>query len=282
MTPFICNLYSGSKGNATLIRAGGAAILIDAGRSARALCRALEAAGSSIDEIDAIFLTHEHRDHTAALEVLCRQHPIPVHITEPSAGRLLAVPEIAACAVIHPPLYAAEIKGLRLRSFLTPHDSAVCVGFRLGSGEGDSEGEIGYATDVGYISDSVREGLTGCETIILECNHDPDMLWEGRYPSELKRRIASRRGHLSGPDCAAFAAELADAGMKALMLAHLSEENNTPEMAYAELCAALGERLRENGGDVTLAIASPRTPVMLSPACFSAGDGREAVCVCSN
>lgn len=263
MTPFICNLYSGSKGNATLIRAGDAAILIDAGRSARALCRALEEVDCSIDQIDAIFLTHEHRDHTAALEVLCRRHPIPVHITEPSGWRLLAVPEIAACAVVHPPLYEAEVKGLHLRSFLTPHDSAACVGFRLTLAGGD---EIGYATDVGHVSDSVRAGLTGCQTVILECNHDPDMLWEGRYPDDLKRRIASRRGHLSGPDCAAFAAELAEAGMKALMLAHLSEENNTPQVAYAELCAALGERLCENGGDVTLTIASPCAPVVLGPA----------------
>lgn len=255
----VINLYSGSKGNATLIRAGGAAILIDAGRSARALCRALEAVDSSIDEINAIFLTHEHCDHTAALEVLLRRHPIPVHMTEPSAPRLLAHESIAACAVVHPPLYEAAVAGLTVRSFATPHDSAACVGFRLTC----PEGEIGYATDVGHISDSVREGLTGCGTVVLECNHDPDMLRWGRYPADLKRRIASKHGHLSGPDCACFAAELIETGTQALMLAHLSEENNTPDTAYAELCGAIGHRLRENGGDVTMAIASPTAPVAL-------------------
>ncbi len=259
MQPFICNLYSGSRGNATLIRAGGSTILIDAGRSARALTRALSDFGVAPGEIDAIFLTHEHTDHTAALAVFCRTHPIPVHITEPSAPRLTAEPSVAVCAVLHPLLYTVELGGLRVRSFVTPHDSAACVGFRIAY----DGGEIGYATDVGHISDSVRDGLLGCDTVVLECNHDPDMLRFGRYPAELKRRIASRFGHLSGPDCAAFAEELADAGMRALMLAHLSEENNTPDTAYAELCGTLGPRLCENGGTLTLAIAAPDASVVL-------------------
>lgn len=255
----IINLYSGSKGNATLIRAGGATVLIDAGRSARALCAALAAVGSSMEEINAIFLTHEHSDHTAALEVLLRRHPIPVHMTAPSAPRLMVHESIAACAVVHPPLYEAAIGELAVRSFLTPHDSAACVGYRL-SAEGC---EIGYATDVGHISDSVRAGLMGCAAVVLECNHDPDMLRWGRYPADLKRRIASRYGHLSGPDCAAFAAELVEMGTSALMLAHLSEENNTPDTAYAELTAAIGHRLCENGGDVEMVIASPTAPTVL-------------------
>ncbi len=255
----IVNLYSGSKGNATLIRAGGTAILIDAGRSARALCRALGEVGSSIDEISAIFLTHEHSDHTAALEVLLRHHPIPLHVTAPSAPRLLVHEAIAACAVVHPPLYEVRVGELTVRSFMTPHDSAACVGYRLSC----AEGEIGYATDVGHISDSVRAGLWGCSAVVLECNHDPDMLRWGRYPADLKRRIASKQGHLSGPDCACFAAELIEAGTRRLMLAHLSEENNTPDTAYAELCSAIGYRLREYGGDVELVIASPAAPVTL-------------------
>lgn len=264
----LCALYSGSRGNAVLIRAGGATVLIDAGRSSRALCTALTEAGSSVDALDAIFLTHEHSDHTAALEVLLRRHPIPVHMTEPSAARLLCIPEIAANAVVHPPLYTAEVGGLHISSFLTPHDSAACVGYRLGF----AEGEIGYATDIGYLSDSVREGLVGCEAVVLECNHDPDMLACGRYPAELKRRIASRRGHLSNADCAAFAAELAEQGTRALMLAHLSQENNTPELAYAELCGTLGGRLTELGGDFTLRIARQDAPVWLCG---------EEVCACS-
>ena len=255
----VINLYSGSRGNATLVRAGGATILIDAGRSARALTRALAAAGCTPDALDAIFLTHEHSDHTAALEVFLRHHPVPVHVTEPSALRLLAAPSVAACAVVHPPLYEVEVGGLTVRAFLTPHDSACCVGFRLVC----PEGEIGYATDVGHISDSVRAGLWGCGAVVLECNHDPDMLWCGRYPADLKRRIASKRGHLSGSDCACFAAELIDGGTRALMLAHLSEENNTPDVAYAELSGAIGHRLRENGGDVALVIASPTEPVRM-------------------
>ncbi len=259
MQPFVCNLYSGSRGNATLIRASGTTVLIDAGRSARALTRALSACGVAPEEIDAIFLTHEHTDHTAALAVFCRANPVPVHMTEPSAPRLLAEPSVAECAVLHPLLYETEVGSLRIRSFTAPHDSAACVGFRIAY----DGGEIGYATDVGHVSDSVRAGLMGCDTVVLECNHDPDMLRCGRYPADLKRRIASRFGHLSGPDCAAFAEELADAGMRALMLAHLSEENNTPDTAYAELCGALGPRLCENGGGLKLAIAAPDAAVVL-------------------
>lgn len=249
----IVNLYSGSKGNATLIEAGGATILIDAGRSARALCTALTAVGSSIEAVDAIFLTHEHCDHTAALEVLLRHHPIPVHVTEPSARRLRGRESFYTLLVTHPPLFTVELAGLRVQSFLSPHDSAMCVGYRLAC----DEGEIGYATDVGCVTDEVRAGLSGCGAVVLECNHDPDMLRWGRYPAELKARIASHDGHLSNPDCAAFAAELIETGTRHLMLAHLSEENNTPDTAYAELCGAIGFRLREYGGDVSLAIARP-------------------------
>ncbi len=249
----VVNLYSGSKGNATLIEAGGATVLIDAGRSARALCTALASVGSSIEAVDAIFLTHEHSDHTAALEVLLRRHPIPVHVTETSARRLRGRESFYELLVTHPPMFEVAVAGLTVRSFLSPHDSAMCVGYRLVC----DEGEIGYATDVGFVSDTVREGLGGCSAVVLECNHDPDMLRWGRYPAELKERIASREGHLSNPDCAAFAAELIEGGTRHLMLAHLSEENNTPDTAYAELCGSIGFRLREYGGDVSLAIARP-------------------------
>jgi len=255
----VINLYSGSKGNATLICAGGAKVLIDAGRSARVLAAALTEAGVSPEELDAIFVTHEHVDHTAALAVFSRQYRVPVHITEPSAAILLTEPDLAACAVVHPPLYTVEIAGLRVSTFVSSHDSAACVGFRLDC----ADAAIGYATDSGYVTDGMRAALTGCDTVVLECNHDPDMLRTGRYPAELKRRIASRMGHLSNLDCAAFAAELAEAGMRRLMLAHLSPENNTPETAYAELCGAIGHRLCENGGDITLAIASAECQMTL-------------------
>ena len=140
---------------------------------------------------------------------------------------------------------------MHIRSFSTPHDSRGSVGYRIETGEGDERFTVGYATDIGYVSDEVREGLTGCDAVILESNHDPEMLETGPYPADLKRRIASRRGHLSNPVCAAFAAELCEQGTKYLMLAHLSRENNTPDTAYE---AAFGSIADEH---VKLCVASP-------------------------
>lgn len=256
----IVNLYSGSEGNATYISAGDAHILIDAGKSARALCLSLKSIGVDIDRIDAIFLTHEHRDHTSALVTLAKKHPIPVHTTRRSAPRVCAdeTAPLFANLRVHPPVFTEHIAGLEITSFPTPHDSRESVGYRLSFT--DAAGmfhEIGYTTDIGCVNTSVREGLRGCESVVLESNHDPEMLWGGSYPPDLKERIYSRFGHLSNPDCAAFAAELAAAGTRNFLLAHLSRENNLPELAFNETWAALADE------SVRLLVASPDFPVSM-------------------
>ena len=240
----LATLYSGSTGNAAYICAGGAKILIDAGKCTRTLCRSLAELGVDIDEIDAIFLTHEHRDHTGALEVLTKKHPIPIHVTRKSAPRLNAKPDsaLAECIVVHAPVFHEFVKNLRISSFPTPHDSLDSVGYRMEFE--DDEGMthcIGYATDIGHVSGHIRNGLTGCESVVLESNHDPEMLWGGPYPYDLKERIASRWGHLSNPDCAEFAAELVASGTKNILLAHLSQENNDPQLAYNEVLMAIAD-----------------------------------------
>ena len=256
----IATLYSGSTGNATYICAGGAKILIDAGKCTRTLCASLNELGVSIDEIDAIFLTHEHRDHTGSLEVLTKKHPIPIHVTKKSALRLTAKPDsaLAGCIVTHTPIFHEFVKDLRVTSFPTPHDSRESVGYHLEFE--DSEGVthmIGYATDIGHISTHVRNGLMGCESVVLESNHDPEMLWGGPYPYDLKERIASRWGHLSNPDCAEFAAELTASGTKNILLAHLSQENNDPQLAYNEVLMAIADP------SVNLRTAAPDTVTVL-------------------
>ena len=240
----IATLYSGSTGNAAYICAGGAKILIDAGKCTRTLCASLNELGVSIDEIDAIFLTHEHRDHTGALEVLTKKHPIPIHVTKKSALRLTAKPDsaLAGCIVTHTPIFHEFVKDLRVTSFPTPHDSRESVGYHLEfEDENGITHMIGYATDIGHISTHVRNGLMGCESVVLESNHDPEMLWGGPYPYDLKERIASRWGHLSNPDCAEFAAELTANGTQNILLAHLSQENNDPELAYNEVLMAIAD-----------------------------------------
>jgi phosphoribosyl 1,2-cyclic phosphodiesterase len=144
-----------------------------------------------------------------------------------------------------------------VKAFETPHDSRASVGYRFEFCDGDSTVCIGYATDIGHISPAIREGLTGCEAVVLESNHDVEMLMDGPYPYDLKLRIRGKRGHLSNRECADLAAELAGQGTTRFLLAHLSEENNHPDLAYDETFSALA------GFDTTLRIASPNAVTML-------------------
>ncbi|MBR5538991.1 MAG: MBL fold metallo-hydrolase [Clostridia bacterium] len=238
----LVSLYSGSKGNSTYIRIGNDEILIDAGRSLRALSTALNSIGSDLARIKAIFITHEHSDHTSALEMLSKKHRIPIHITEVSAKKVLATTRYAAQNLVcHPPLYEVEVGDIRIRSFPTPHDSDMSVGYTILSPDGD---KIGFATDIGHITNEIRENLLGSSAVVLESNHDAKMLRDGPYPAWLKTRINSPYGHLSNHDCAAFLPELAASGTKDVLLAHLSAENNSPAAAFECAKCACCENLR--------------------------------------
>ena len=241
----ICTLYSGSRGNSAFISAGGANILIDAGKSAKALCSALREIEVDIDSIDAIFVTHEHRDHISALQTLSHKHDIPIYILLPSAEIFYGLRDEKLCSCLNIKFgdcFEVDINALHVKAFPTPHDSRAAVGYRLTFTDGGEEYSIGYATDTGYVTDAMRENLTGCFAAVIESNHDLDMLRDGPYPQELKQRIRSQKGHLSNTDCAALAAFLCSSGTKHLMLAHLSEENNVPDLAYNEtLCAIADE-----------------------------------------
>lgn len=251
----ITALYSGSKGNCVLIESEGASILIDAGKSARSLCSALTEIGKNIDDIDAIFITHEHTDHISALEVLLKKHRIPVHIVGISASKMLLRGSFTHedVLVTHPPVYSVEVGDMRITSFPTPHDSEYSVGYRIEIGDAC----IGYATDVGFVTDEIRAALSGCESVVIEANHDEVMLMEGPYPYDLKLRIRSNRGHLSNRACAELASELALIGTKNILLAHLSEENNEPSIAYDEVWSAIADE------GVNLKVASQYEAVKL-------------------
>lgn len=246
-------LYSGSTGNAAVLTAGDTAVLIDAGRSARTLCASLQQAGVAPDTLSAVFLTHEHHDHTAALDVFVKHHPMPVHVAGDSAMRLYrrGGEPLRNAMIPHPPLFCEQVGPFTFTSFRTSHDSAESVGYRITVTDGNETHVLGYATDLGIVTPDVEKGLLGCEAVVLECNHDEDMLKSGPYPYDLKRRVASRMGHLSNADCAAFSVRLAANGLKRLLLAHLSETNNLPDLALAEVRSALA------GMSVHIAAASP-------------------------
>ncbi len=257
--PCIYSLYSGSTGNSFLISSGKTAILIDAGKNAKRLTQAILDAGFFPEDISAIFVTHEHSDHISALPVFLKKHPVPVHIRSTSAYRLVREPSVEPHLCTHPPIDTVRVGDITVTSFPTPHDSQGSVGYRIELGEDEQSITVGYATDCGYVTASIEEGLFGCDAVILESNHDPEMLHYGPYPPDLKARIASRHGHLSNGDCAALAARLCETGTKALMLAHLSQENNTPELALRECLSALGRE------DIIPVVADPECVTRLYP-----------------
>ena len=255
----IYTLYSGSRGNSVFIEAKNTRILIDAGKNAKALCSALCSIGSDIKKIDAIFITHEHTDHISALEVISKRYAIPIHITAKSALKIDRYPDSFAskCLIRHDDVFEEEINGIKITAFKTPHDSLMSVGYRIEFCDEDGEHAIGIATDIGYVTKGIASSLCGCDAVVFESNHDIEMLKKGSYPYDLKKRILSKQGHLSNKESAAFAAHLAENGTRAFLLAHLSEENNKPDIAFDEYASTIADP------DVYIGIASADEPTEL-------------------
>lgn len=232
----ITPLFSGSSGNSVHIKSDKTEILIDAGVSFRTLSFALTKIGSSPENISAVFVTHEHTDHIAGLEVFCKQYAVPVFMNTKSAEKLYDMgksPNLCNLIKTLNPHETANIKNLCVKAFKTPHDSVGSVGYRIDLE--DLSDSFSYCTDIGYVTRDIAHNVFGSKTVIFEANHDVSMLKNGRYPYVLKERILSPYGHLSNEDCSAFLPHLAENGAKHIILAHLSEDNNTPAIAY-ETC----------------------------------------------
>lgn len=234
----LCALGSGSKGNSIYIEGGGARVLVDAGMCGRELAARLEAVGAQANDLDAILVTHNHRDHISGVGVMARRYNIPVYsayktirASEKIWGKVEDMREIEAGNLF-------SVKGLEFYPFSTPHDSAHSVGFIFKA----EEKKGGIATDLGFVTRLVRESLKNCNILVLESNHDEDMLIDGPYPWHLKQRIKGREGHLSNRDCADLLDDIYHDGLQKIILAHLSEENNRPELAYDSILKKMGER----------------------------------------
>ncbi len=235
MTFSVYTLFSGSSANATLIRTGEDAILIDAGGSMKRIRKALEQIGCPIDQVRAIFVTHEHSDHIAALPMLAKYHKIPIHITAGSAYALESID--SAPITVHPPIYSVTVGAMTVRSFPTSHDSRASVGYIV-----ETPGfRFGLATDTGTVTDAIESAMIGVDFAVIEANHDLAMLRSGPYPADLKARIRSNRGHLSNDQSAEFIAKLAKSGTNRFLLAHLSAENNTPDKAQTTVLHRLSD-----------------------------------------
>ncbi len=244
-----CTLASGSSGNCVYVCHGRTGILIDAGISMTRIKKSLAALGGELAAVDGVFITHDHIDHIRALKMLVKYYNIPIFATwDTYCGIVRQFPEVTGAVNIltcGEPLTLGE---LEIVSFPTPHDAVGSVGYRVNA-EGVS---FALVTDVGYITQQIYDTVWGVDAIVLEANHDIDMLRNGPYPYYLQQRILSRYGHLSNVDCGQFAASLAETGTKRIVLAHLSEQNNTPELAYSQVKRALA------GADVELTVA-PRS-----------------------
>ncbi|OQX14360.1 MAG: MBL fold metallo-hydrolase [Desulfobulbaceae bacterium A2] len=228
-------LGSGSRGNATLVEAGQTTILIDAGFSAREIGRRLAAIGRDPAAIDAILLTHEHRDHVSGAGVLSRVLRRPLHgnvatcrAAEHLIGRPHGIREFDTGQ-------GFAVGDLLIHPFSISHDCVDPVGYVIE----DGESVFGYLTDTGQLTRLMRHHLRRCQALVLESNHDPALLRDGPYPPPLKQRVQSNRGHLANGEAAAFLAELAGDLLQQVVLAHLSEVNNRPELALAAAQAAL-------------------------------------------
>jgi phosphoribosyl 1,2-cyclic phosphodiesterase len=223
----VCVLASGSKGNAIYVSDGQTAILVDAGLSGKEIAKRMHAAGLQLESLKAILVSHEHSDHVRGVGVLARRHGLPVYITPDTAAA--ATPQLGRIDDLRYFEIGRDfnIDGLAIHPFATSHDAHDPSGFTIAQ----NGRKIGIATDLGIATGMVKEHLKACSLLVLEANHDPTMLIEGPYPWPLKQRIKSRNGHLSNQDSRDLLAEIKHDGLCHVILAHLSETNNTPDKA---------------------------------------------------
>lgn len=231
-----CQLFSGSKGNSIYISCGESRFLVDVGVSAKRMDAALGNIGVDPNEIDAIFITHEHSDHISGLRVFATKHNIPVFAHRDVIAKMDYIGVINEKVNIEPIDSPMVINGNEIIPFENSHDSAACLGYRFNLTDKRS---ISVCTDTGYVTDSARNALMGTDLIYLESNHEVMMLQNGMYPYQLKQRILSTRGHLSNFAASEFAVDLVKSGTTRIVLAHLSQENNMPDLARQSTLSAL-------------------------------------------
>lgn len=226
-------LGSGSKGNGTLVEAGGARVLVDCGFAVREVEWRAERLGFDLASLDAILVTHEHGDHLGGVARLARAYGLPVHLTRGSyAG--WHDKEVADVRFITPH-EAFHIGALTVRPFPVPHDAKEPCHFVFEFGGR----KLGVVSDLGAITQHVRYVLSDCDALLLEANHDVGMLARGPYPPRLKQRVGGGLGHLSNEQAAGLIRVVQKTRLQHLVLTHLSEQNNTPELARGAICEAL-------------------------------------------
>jgi phosphoribosyl 1,2-cyclic phosphodiesterase len=245
-------LFSGSKGNSYYVGSAGEGVLIDAGRNCKQIELAMEANNLSMQNVGALFITHEHIDHCAAVRVLAKKYGLPIYASQGTMTALSNSGKLPPNADIHIIEDEAAVGNMQIKRIDTPHDAAESCCYLVTASDGK---RALIATDMGVMLPQVRAAAKQSDFAVIESNHDIDMLKTGPYPYPLKRRILSDRGHLSNEACAAELCELVRSGTLRLMLGHLSEQNNTPEVALRTAVAELLRAGMKLNTDFTLDVA---------------------------
>ena len=239
----LASIASGSSGNCIYIGNQNSHFLVDAGISRKRIVEGLADMEIQPEEIDGIFITHEHMDHISGLGVFLRKYPVPVYATGKTIDRILSTKALGSLDqelfTSVSPDHPIEVDGIRVEASSTWHDAAdpVCYTFE------DEDSKVGIATDFGTYDDYLVEKMQGCESLLVEANHDLNMLMVGPYPYPLKRRIMGNTGHLSNERAGQFLSRVIGKNCRNVFLGHLSKENNYAELAYETVCqeVTLGE-----------------------------------------
>lgn len=254
-----CSLYSGSSGNSIFVGSEKAKILIDAGLPGKKIDEALKSIGQKAEELDGIFITHEHSDHIKGVGILSRKYDIPIYAPrntwqamEKSIGKIKEhnIKVMDRRSVV-------SIKDMDIKSFIIPHDAAAPVGYTI-----NLDGKMAsVATDFGTFTREIEDSIKDSEVILIESNYNPQMLDMGPYPYSLKQRIKESYGHLSNEDCGEAIVKILKNGLgKNIILGHLSNTNNTPDLAELTVKDILTANNIEVGSDVFLSMANRHNP----------------------
>lgn len=232
-------LGSGSSGNCAVVRTESTCLLLDAGLSGRRITQRLEQVGLRVEDLDGILLTHEHGDHTAGLEMICRKHPVPILCTPLTQESVMNVFSKARPSwKLMQTGSVFEFQDLRIECFPVPHDAVDPVGFVLQ----DGESKLGVLSDVGFVTNLIRDRLRGSHSLFIEANYDAPMLdADTKRPWATKQRISGRHGHLSNEQTAELVQFLAHDDLHHVVLGHLSDDCNCPDVAKKKITAALLE-----------------------------------------
>lgn len=228
-------LGSGSEGNGLLVQVGSTTVLMDCGFSVSETVTRLARLGLQAEQIDGILVTHEHSDHIAGVARMARKFDIPVWMTHGTLRFQHAAFSDIAVTEINPHS-SFSVGDIQVQPILVPHDAGEPVQYVFG----DGSLRLGVLTDTGHATPHIESILSGCHALVLECNHDEEMLRNGRYPASLKQRVGGRYGHLNNEQAATLLSHLDNSTLQHIVAAHLSQQNNLPALAVSALCGALG------------------------------------------